>query len=339
MVGLVTSVMIGVVGGIIVLNYVPMKYYYGSWKFSHVCIQIIFHVLLALLIVSYLQTVFTDPGTVPADWNEQVSALANPPYAKCRKCGIYKPPRSHFDSVTRRLVLEFDHFCPWVNNAVGFFNRKFFVLFVTYVALATTFAGICLGVIVWSSDGTSRHKHQIMHLPGAPRPGGTLRVLAPWGNVSDSSDPVGDASVPTHITLMTLMAALIDGVFGFAMLGFGGFHWWMAAKLQTTIEGAYVSRPFDLGTRRNLEVHFGKDARLWFLPVWGDGPNGDGVHWQRHDGTWDGVVEEAPTNYKESESSLSSSPFMDASEEQAVELVIPSSAPPLSSAARERKLE
>jgi len=27
---------------------------------------------------------------------------------------MYKPPRSHFDSITQRLVLNMDHFCPWV---------------------------------------------------------------------------------------------------------------------------------------------------------------------------------------------------------------------------------
>ena len=36
---------------------------------------------------------------------------------------------------------------------------------------------------------------------------------------------------------------------------------------------------FDVGARRNRESVFGKDPRYWFLPVWGKGPDGDGVHW------------------------------------------------------------
>lgn len=55
---------------------------------------------------------------------------------RCRKCrGNYKPPRSHHDSVTGRCISKFDHFCPWIGNAVGALNHKFFVLFIFYTFL------------------------------------------------------------------------------------------------------------------------------------------------------------------------------------------------------------
>lgn len=57
---------------------------------------------------------------------------------RCRKCGNnYKPPRAHHDSVTGRCISKFDHFCPWVGNAVGALNHKFFVLFIFYTFLAS----------------------------------------------------------------------------------------------------------------------------------------------------------------------------------------------------------
>ena len=91
----------------------------------------VFHVLVALLLASYCACVFTDPGTVPEYWNEMIatgpSATAEAPLLHA----LQRTGRSdsHFCSVTRRVVLNMDHFCPWVINTVGFYNRKFFVLF------------------------------------------------------------------------------------------------------------------------------------------------------------------------------------------------------------------
>lgn len=52
---------------------------------------------------------------------------------RCNKCNDnYKPNRAHHDSVTGRCIVKFDHYCPWVCNAVGAMNHKFFVLFVFY---------------------------------------------------------------------------------------------------------------------------------------------------------------------------------------------------------------
>lgn len=60
---------------------------------------------------------------------------------RCRKCANnYKPPRSHHDSVTGRCISKFDHFCPWIGNAVGAMNHKFFVLFIFYTFLTSFFS-------------------------------------------------------------------------------------------------------------------------------------------------------------------------------------------------------
>ena len=38
-------------------------------------------------------------------------------------------------SACNRCVLNMDHHCPWINNCVGFYNRKFFMQMLFYVIL------------------------------------------------------------------------------------------------------------------------------------------------------------------------------------------------------------
>ena len=45
------------------------------------------------------------------------------PFASyCDKCDVVRPPRAHHCRVSNRCVLQYDHFCIWLNNSVGYNN-------------------------------------------------------------------------------------------------------------------------------------------------------------------------------------------------------------------------
>jgi len=61
----------------------------------------------------------------------------------CPSCQSFKPPRSHHCSELKLCVLKLDHYCPWVYNAVGYRNHKFFFQFLFYASVSLIYFLIC----------------------------------------------------------------------------------------------------------------------------------------------------------------------------------------------------
>ena len=112
-------------------------------------LKFVFHFLISTLLVvniffNLISCAFTSPGSPtsvkdagkilglernPSQSNQPISyslrkrCLLSPGvyYKYCKACKAIKPPRAHHCSVTGRCVFEMDHYCPWMNNCVGYY--------------------------------------------------------------------------------------------------------------------------------------------------------------------------------------------------------------------------
>ena len=64
---------------------------------------------------------------------------------RCRSCYVVRPINVHHCTICHSCVLEQDHHCPWVNNCVGLFNKKYFILFNFYAILSVVYSFIIFG--------------------------------------------------------------------------------------------------------------------------------------------------------------------------------------------------
>jgi len=69
-------------------------------------------------------------------------------FRRCDKCLVVRPLRVHHCSVCKGCVMRMDHHCPWINNCVGQFNQKFFILFCFYCFSGCLYACVITGYYV-----------------------------------------------------------------------------------------------------------------------------------------------------------------------------------------------
>ena len=149
--------------------------------------------------------------------------------------------RAKFCRQTKACIWEFDHFCPWVGNAVGRRNYRSFIAFLTSVCV------LDMAILVST----------------------TVRIAAfvakttPAASTASSSDAGDDGasalggffSAVEDCTVASLLFALALIVF-FSVCGLWLFHFWLISRGRTTnenIKGTWwrERNPHDRGCLRN----------------------------------------------------------------------------------------
>eukprot|EP00397_Hematodinium_sp_SG-2012_P042607 GEMP01047169.1.p1 GENE.GEMP01047169.1~~GEMP01047169.1.p1 ORF type:complete len:304 (+),score=22.55 GEMP01047169.1:106-912(+) len=213
-----------------------------------------FQVIFLLQCASFYKCNMPDPGVVAPNWGFY---------------NAWKPDRTRHCSICNRCILNMDHHCPWINNCVGFYNRKFFIQLLLYVYF-------CLWIVVLTSlyDIFIRVQtiaYLISHHPGI-MPG------RPYGRhvQLDWTYPIVFASFLLSVLLVCTLTNFIR------------FHMKLVMDNYTTIENLEreegAKSKFDIGSRRDWEQVFGSCWQLWWFPAHlaSTRPVGDGVRWRVH---------------------------------------------------------
>jgi len=222
-----------------------------------VAFTIAFHVIFGLGVISFVRAISTDPGKIPDAWivgSEDAESASFFPQLQtlevkhdgtrriCRKSkpNMYKPDRAHFCKMLSRCVLKMDHFCPWLNNCIGFYNHKYFYLFVFYMMTLTCF------------------------MLGTMTPAFVHDITAPEGSDVDFAKEF-------RVTLTYLVLCLL----AIGLICFWGFHTYLLINNYTTIEflekrgcnppADHINR-YDVGVWGNVTSVLGANPLVWLLP-------------------------------------------------------------------------
>jgi palmitoyltransferase len=156
----------------------------------------------------------------------------------CHKSNMPKAPRAHYCHVTRKLVLNMDHYCPWMFNCVGWLNYRYFLMFLFYMLLGCSFSALCASEAFFDR-----------------------RISFAGGRKARS-----------NVTFMFVLSASVCIAVGILFF----WHCYLVLSAQTTIEfygnitrgrrarsrGEMYSNPYDCGWRKNL-AHVLGDMPLW----------------------------------------------------------------------------
>ena len=190
---------------------------------------IIFNVIFGMLLWSYWSASLGEPGAVPKNWGYDFNSQGIVKRRFCLTCQCFKPERCHHCSACNRCVLNMDHHCLWLNNCIGFNNRKAFMLTLFYAQIITIFIEVTL-----LKD---------------------FVTAVQWGFSDDFQSKYDDDWKKQMLVLITY---ILNSIILVVITIFLKFHWMLATQNKTTIENiehcdlAYWSK-YDVGKQENLK--------------------------------------------------------------------------------------
>ena len=223
---------------------------------------VIFHIILLLLLMAFVSTMSTNPGEIPLYWGFYIG---DDDYKRKRYCLIC--------TICNLCILNMDHHCPWVDNCIGFYNKKFFIQLLLYVVILTIYVDISEFYFVVNLAIKLFKQH------------------IKYSQIARAA--------------LVIFAYLAIFIFSIIITNFFKFHIGLVLKNSTTIESLDQEhqkdfQKFNLSPRENWEQVFGCDSLFWFLPfpTKRGRPDGDGLSWRTNDNTLDSNIKGDDNNIR-----------------------------------------
>ncbi|XP_072177705.1 palmitoyltransferase ZDHHC16-like [Diadema setosum] len=256
------------------------------------------HWLLVNITFHYYKGCTTSPGHPPQIVSDTGAGSI------CKKCIAPKPLRTHHCSVCKTCILKMDHHCPWLNNCVGHFNHRYFMLFCIYMWMGTVYVSISVWPQFREEFFDARKTFESLF-------GGSVFAQAmEVYNQAKAAEANHTGKVPPPVVKYSLTASesiyhkavvvqffICLGVV-FALGTLTVWHALLVSKGETSIEqhinnserkrlkevNIIYRNPYDFGFKQNWRILLGIDAphrtflRHVILPS-SHLPEGDGIHW------------------------------------------------------------
>ncbi|KAA0188096.1 Palmitoyltransferase [Fasciolopsis buskii] len=321
---------------------VAWSYYAYVYSLCIVTFLVLYHIFLILFTWSYAKCILEEPKSPPNEFSftgEDWKLLQNMPTGDrdknsilldivgkrnlpvymvgndgninvCLTCGLIKPDRAHHCSTcgkprsySERLLLSLivGVFSKWIITVHG---QTIVSDFTTTSILSCSSVGAPFIVsTLWPVRDPTLRTFGRQHYSSFPN---TFVTFTCFFYQSRNLDRVrtkqffGDLSA-NRFQVMFLF--IVAAMFGICQTGLGGYHVYLAARNQTTLEtyaipkfrnGSSDARAFDMGRRANLQEMFGTNCCLAILPV--RTTLGDGVHWRYRSGQGDLALLESGGN-------------------------------------------
>lgn len=180
----------------------------------------------------------------------------------CRTCGMVKPPRSKHCNMMGGCVARYDHYCVWLNSAVGERNYRWFILYLVCHTIMLLYGAVACACI-FASEITENQM-----------------LTRKFVNVRTGEEILPSYSVlfqylmSQHPELMLIQ--ILCAVMGFVLVLFTGYHLSLVASNVTTNETfKYNSFHTDRNRKRMIQSYARHRRHTAGLPP--DGAAGSGT--------------------------------------------------------------